>query len=186
MLITGGKSLCYQLPALLSQPPGSSSSSGTAITLVISPLLSLIQVPLPESAELSASRPCASHLHAVVHLSSKPDCFACGPQDQTLGLIALGIQGTALTSLTSKDEVAAIYKRLNDPDGDIRLLYGAPLGQHLVFHWNNTKSVPITWRVQFPASAFLDSLVFACSVHCPWEHVCYEQGVAQFSGRIGA
>ena len=49
-----------------------------------------------------------------------------GVQDQTLGLAALGIQGTALTSLTSKEEAAAIYKRLDAPDGDIRLLYGAP------------------------------------------------------------
>lgn len=47
-------------------------------------------------------------------------------QDQTLGLAALGIQGTALTSLTDKDEAAAIYKRLDDPKGDICLLYGAP------------------------------------------------------------
>ena len=50
-----------------------------------------------------------------------------GEQDQTLGLTALGIQGAALTSLTSKDEAAAIYRRLDAPDGNIRLLYGAPL-----------------------------------------------------------
>lgn len=46
-------------------------------------------------------------------------------QDQTLGLAALGIQGTKLTSLTDKDEASAIYKRLDAPDGDICLLYGA-------------------------------------------------------------
>lgn len=40
----GGKSLCYQLPALLSSKPPGGGGSSTAITLVISPLLSLIQV----------------------------------------------------------------------------------------------------------------------------------------------
>lgn len=53
-------------------------------------------------------------------------------QDQTLGLKALGIGATALTSLTSKEGVAEVYKQMDDthirlgPDG-MRLLYGGAL-----------------------------------------------------------
>lgn len=38
----GGKSLCYQLPALLSQPAPCSRSPNSMMTLVVSPLISLM------------------------------------------------------------------------------------------------------------------------------------------------
>lgn len=36
----------------------------------------------------------------------------------------MGVEGVALTSLSSKEDIATIYKRLEDPQGGIRLLYG--------------------------------------------------------------
>ncbi|XP_057821412.1 ATP-dependent DNA helicase Q-like 2 isoform X2 [Cryptomeria japonica] len=79
MAAGGGKSLCYQLPALL--------RSGTS--LVVSPLLSLIQ-------------------------------------DQVMGLVALGIPASMLTSTTSKEEEKSIYKVLEKGEGELRVLYVTP------------------------------------------------------------
>jgi len=42
---------------------------------------------------------------------------------QVLGLQAIGVPALALTSLTSKEDQNAAYKRL-DTDLDIRLVYG--------------------------------------------------------------
>lgn len=47
---------------------------------------------------------------------------------QVLALEAVGVPTLALTSLTSKEDLNAAYKRL-DTDLDIRLVYGEP-GQH--------------------------------------------------------
>ncbi|GKB10091.1 RecQ helicase L2, partial [Tanacetum coccineum] len=79
MAAGGGKSLCYQLPALLRD----------GIALVISPLLSLIQ-------------------------------------DQVMGLTALGIQASMLTSTTNKEDEKYIYKALEKGEGDLRVLYVTP------------------------------------------------------------
>ncbi|KAL9664806.1 hypothetical protein QQ045_020214 [Rhodiola kirilowii] len=79
MAAGGGKSLCYQLPAIL--------RTGTA--LVVSPLLSLIQ-------------------------------------DQVMGLAALGIPASMLTSTTNKEEEKYIYKALEKGDGDLKILYVTP------------------------------------------------------------
>uniref|UniRef100_A0A7N0VDW2 ATP-dependent DNA helicase n=2 Tax=Kalanchoe fedtschenkoi TaxID=63787 RepID=A0A7N0VDW2_KALFE len=79
MAAGGGKSLCYQLPAIL--------RNGTA--LVVSPLLSLIQ-------------------------------------DQVMGLAALGIPASMLTSTTNKEEEKYIYKALEKGDADLKILYVTP------------------------------------------------------------
>ncbi|XP_052620299.1 ATP-dependent DNA helicase Q-like 2 [Lactuca sativa] len=79
MAAGGGKSLCYQLPAVLHH----------GIALVVSPLLSLIQ-------------------------------------DQVMGLTALGIPASMLTSTTSKEHEKFIYKALEKGEGDLKILYVTP------------------------------------------------------------
>ncbi|XP_022158054.1 mediator of RNA polymerase II transcription subunit 34 isoform X3 [Momordica charantia] len=79
MAAGGGKSLCYQLPALLYD----------GLALVVSPLLSLIQ-------------------------------------DQVMGLAALGIPASMLTSATSKEDEKFIYKNLEKGEGNIKILYVTP------------------------------------------------------------
>ncbi|KAA0068107.1 mediator of RNA polymerase II transcription subunit 34 isoform X1 [Cucumis melo var. makuwa] len=79
MAAGGGKSLCYQLPALLYD----------GIALVVSPLLSLIQ-------------------------------------DQVMGLAALGISASMLTSATSKEDEKFIYKNLEKGEGSMKILYVTP------------------------------------------------------------
>ncbi|XP_031738250.1 mediator of RNA polymerase II transcription subunit 34 isoform X2 [Cucumis sativus] len=79
MAAGGGKSLCYQLPALLYD----------GIALVVSPLLSLIQ-------------------------------------DQVMGLAALGISASMLTSATSKEDEKLIYKNLEKGEGSMKILYVTP------------------------------------------------------------
>lgn len=79
MAAGGGKSLCYQLPAVLHH----------GIALVVSPLLSLIQ-------------------------------------DQVMGLSALGIPASMLTSTTSKEHEKFIYKALEKGEGELKVLYVTP------------------------------------------------------------
>ncbi|XP_023511412.1 mediator of RNA polymerase II transcription subunit 34 isoform X1 [Cucurbita pepo subsp. pepo] len=79
MAAGGGKSLCYQLPALLYD----------GLALVVSPLLSLIQ-------------------------------------DQVMGLAALGISASMLTSATSKEDEKSIYKNLEKGEGNMKILYVTP------------------------------------------------------------
>ncbi|KAI3690290.1 hypothetical protein L2E82_48270 [Cichorium intybus] len=79
MAAGGGKSLCYQLPAVLHH----------GIALVVSPLLSLIQ-------------------------------------DQVMGLTALGIPASMLTSTTSKEHEKFIYNALEKGTGDLKVLYVTP------------------------------------------------------------
>lgn len=79
MAAGGGKSLCYQLPAIIRD----------GISLVVSPLLSLIQ-------------------------------------DQVMGLAALGIPASMLTSTTSKENEKFIYKTLEKGEGDLKILYVTP------------------------------------------------------------
>ncbi|XP_020535895.1 ATP-dependent DNA helicase Q-like 2 isoform X2 [Jatropha curcas] len=78
MAAGGGKSLCYQLPAILRD----------GIALVVSPLISLIQ-------------------------------------DQVMGLKALDIPASMLTSTTSKEEEKFIYKALEKGEG-VKILYVTP------------------------------------------------------------
>ncbi|KAG8634057.1 ATP-dependent DNA helicase Q-like 2 isoform X2 [Manihot esculenta] len=78
MAAGGGKSLCYQLPAILCD----------GISLVVSPLISLIQ-------------------------------------DQVMGLKALDIPASMLTSTTGKEEEKFIYKALEKGEG-VKILYVTP------------------------------------------------------------
>ena len=61
-------------------------------------------------------------------LSSKAE-LSCASL-QVLGLQGIGVPALALTSLTSKEDQSAAYKRM-DTDLDIRLVYGEQLSLHI-------------------------------------------------------